>query len=149
MLTKNPGRLVASLVALFLTISIVPAQAMGTGNPYQDAQSGLNYVVYQPSYTSGLVLKSDTLVPSCHKGATDAFVITYGSGKKFFTLTENSSKNMCVQNMMLIRGATRTVVIRLRVGSLEGTELLIISVGVPRVQLNKIFASMKAKYDGK
>lgn len=149
MLTKNPGKLIASLVALFLTINIVPTQSMGTGNPYQDAQSGLNYVVYQPSYTSGLVLKSDTLVPSCHKGATDLFVITYGSGKKFFTLTENSSKNMCVQNMMLIRGATRTVVIRPGAGGLEGTKLVIISVGVPRVQLNKIFSSMKAKYNGK
>ena len=42
----------------FMATSTLPALAMGSGNPYQDAQVGLNYVVYQPTYTAGLSLKN-------------------------------------------------------------------------------------------
>jgi hypothetical protein len=31
-----------------------PAQAMGSGNPYEDMQAGVTYTVYSPTYTAGL-----------------------------------------------------------------------------------------------
>ena len=54
---KNKVTLLALLVAGLLAMSTLPAHAMGSGNPYQDAQVGLNYVVYQPSFTAGLTRK--------------------------------------------------------------------------------------------
>ena len=146
MKTLNPRRVLGSLITLLLVVGISPALAMGTGNPYQDAQSGLNYVVYQPSYLSGLPLKSFTLKPNCHYGVDESVFATYGSGKKSFTLSETSSKTIFPMNMMLIRGATRTVVDKSGVKPLSGTQVVVISVGVPRAELNKIFASLKAKY---
>ena len=67
--------------------STLPALAMGSGNPYEDAQVGLNYVVYQPSYTAGLTLKNFGM----HKcGVGDlALNVNYVSGKKNFLLTES------------------------------------------------------------
>lgn len=143
---RKPRSAIALLLAILSTFSMVSANAMGTGNPYLDAQSGLNYVVYQPSYVAGLVLSSHTLVPSCHQGSDESFSAVYGTGKKFFTLSETSSKSICAMNMMLVRGATRTVVNKPGAGTLTGTQVVIISVGVPRSELNKVLASLKAKY---
>ena len=129
-----------------LVSAVSPAFAMGSGNPYQDAQSGLNYVVYQPGYSSGLALKSFTLQPNCSMGKDESVSAVYGSGKKFYTLTETSIKTICPMNMMLIRGATRTVVNKTGAGNLTGTQVSIISVGVPRAELNRIFSSLAPKY---
>ncbi len=128
----------------FAASSTLPALAMGSGNPYQDAQVGLNYVVYQPSYTAGLTLKSFGM----HKcGVGDlALNINYVSGKKNFLLTESSVKNICPMNMMLIRGATRTVVTKPGAGNLTATQVVVISVGIPRAQLNLLFSHLVPRY---
>ena len=127
-----------------LVSAVSPAFAMGSGNPYQDAQSGLNYVVYQPGYSSGLALKSFTLQPNCSMGKDESASAVYGSGKKFYTLTETSIKTICPMNMMLIRGAIRTVVNKPGVGGLTGTQVAVISVGISKAQLNTLFYSLKA-----
>lgn len=128
-----------------LVFSVAPAQAMGTGNPYEDAQVGLNYVVYQPAYTIGLALKNFGM-HNCPGGQDDALNITYGAGKKYFTLTESSNKDICPMNMALIRGATRTVVNKPGAGNLLGTQIAVISVGIERAQLNYFFAHLVPKY---
>ncbi len=124
--------------------STLPALAMGSGNPYEDAQVGLNYVVYQPSYTAGLTLKNFGM----HKcGVGDlALNVNYVSGKKNFLLTESSVKNICPMNMMLIRGATRTVVTKPGAGNLTATQVVVISVGIPRAQLNLLFSHLVPRY---
>lgn len=132
------------LVAGFLTASVLPALAMGSGNPYQDAQVGLNYVVYQPGYTAGLELGNFGM----HKcGVGDlAINATYALGKKSIYLTESSISNICPMTMMLIRGATRTVVNRPGAGKLSATQVAVISVGIARTQLNIFFRHLVPRY---
>ena len=141
---KIKSTLVSLLAVATLATTALPALAMGTGNPYEDAQVGLNYVVYQPSYTAGLALKSFGM----HKcGVGDlALNVNYGSGKKYFLLTESSTKNICPLNMMLIRGATRTVVTKPGAGNLTSTQISVISVGVARAQLNQFFSHLVPRY---
>ena len=139
---KRIAIVVASLG--LMASSTLPALAMGSGNPYEDAQVGLNYVVYQPSYTAGLTLKNFGM----HKcGVGDlALNVNYVSGKKNFLLTESSVKNICPMNMMLIRGATRTVVTKPGAGNLTATQVVVISVGIPRTQLNLLFSHLVPRY---
>jgi len=141
---KIKGTLIAFAATGLLLSSILPANAMGSGNPYEDAQVGLNYVVYQPSYTAGLTLKSFGM----HKcGVGDlALNVNYASGRKNFLLTESSVKNICPMNMMLIRGATRTVVTKPGAGNLTATQVVVISVGIPRAQLNSFFSHLVPRY---
>ena len=134
-----------ALAAGILALGAIPALAMGSGNPYQDAQTGLNYVVYQPSYTAGLALKHFGMT-TCGVGRDESISVQYGSGKKYFSLTESSIKNICPMNMMLIRGATRTVVNQPGAGNLAGTQVVTISVGIPRAQLNQFFSHLVPKY---
>jgi hypothetical protein len=141
---KFKSSVIAVVMAGFLASTALPALAMGSGNPYEDAQVGLNYVVYQPSFTAGLSLKNFGM----HKcGIGDlALNINYGSGKHNFLLTESSTKNICVQNQMLIRGATRTVVTKPGAGTLTSTQIVIVSVGIERAQLNVIFSHFVPRY---
>lgn len=142
----NPRKLFFAMALVGALIApLSPASAMGTGNPYQDAQSGLNYLVYQPTYSVGLALKTFTLQYNCTMGKDESVHATYGTGKKFYTLTETSIKTICPMNMMLIRGATRTVVNKQGAGRLTGTQVVIISIGVSRADLNHIFSSLKPK----
>lgn len=141
---KTRATLLALISITFLGISSIPAQAMGSGNPYEDAQVGLNYVVYQPSFTAGLALKSFGM-HKCGMGDL-ALNVNYGSGKKNFLLTESSIKNVCPMNMMLIRGATRTVMTKPGAGNLTPTQVVIISVGIPRAQINQLFSHLVPRY---
>lgn len=136
--------LIVLLLVGALASLTVPAEAMGSGNPYQDAQVGLNYVVYQPSYTAGLTLKNFGM-HQCGTGDL-AINVNYGSGKKSILLTESSLQNICPLNMMLMRGATRTVVNFPGAGALGGTQVATISVGIPRALLTRFFSHLKARY---
>ncbi len=133
--------LLALVVSGLLTIGTLPALAMGSGNPYEDAQVGLNYAVYQPNFTAGLVLKKFGM-HTCGVGKDQALNVNYVSGKRNFLLTETSINNICPMNMMLIRGATRTVVTKPGAGNLTATQVVIISVGIERAQLNVIFSHL-------
>jgi hypothetical protein len=55
-----------------------PAQAMGTGNPYQDMQVGVTYTVYEPSYTAGLTLQHFGGNAVCPKGTEQNSLGVYG-----------------------------------------------------------------------
>lgn len=128
----------------FLAASSIPAFAMGTGNPYADGQDGLNYVVYQPSFLDGLSLRNFGM----HKcGAGDlALNVTYVSGKKSIYLTESSVKNICPMTMMLVRGAIRTVVTKPGADNLTATQVVTISNGISRAEINSFFSHLIPRY---
>jgi hypothetical protein len=52
-----PKKLVA-LFSLFVLLSATPALAMGSGNKYQDAQTGVSYQILQPTYVGDLLIRS-------------------------------------------------------------------------------------------
>ena len=66
----------------------VPAAAMGGPNPYDDAQVGLTYPVYQPMTVLGLPLTSFKLLP-CAAGQDESVSATYG---KAYTPISNFGK---------------------------------------------------------
>ena len=52
----KPWTLLASTAAALVmaVAGTTAASAMGTGNPYQDHQVGVGYLVYQPRFVAGL-----------------------------------------------------------------------------------------------
>jgi hypothetical protein len=66
----------------------VPAAAMGSPNPYENAQVGLTYPVYQPKTLLGLTMSSFKLLP-CAAGQDESVYATYG---KAYTPTSNLGK---------------------------------------------------------
>jgi hypothetical protein len=84
------ARLVAAGVGAGATLAAlaVPAAAMGGPNPYNDAQVGLTYPVYQPTTLLGLPMTSFKLLP-CAAGQDESVYATYG---KAYTPTSNLGK---------------------------------------------------------
>lgn len=66
----------------------VPASAMGSPNPYENAQVGLTYPVYQPQTVLGLPISSFKLL-SCGTGKDESVFATYG---KAYAPVENLGK---------------------------------------------------------
>ncbi len=66
----------------------VPASAMGSPNPYENAQVGLTYPVYQPKTVLGLPISSFKLL-SCGTGKDESVFATYG---KAYTPVANLGK---------------------------------------------------------
>jgi hypothetical protein len=74
--------------AATLAALAVPAAAMGGPNPYENAQVGLTYPVYQPMTVLGLPLTSFKLLP-CAAGQDESVSATYG---KAYTPISNFGK---------------------------------------------------------
>jgi hypothetical protein len=91
---SRPGGFLARAVAAgvgcgaMLATLAVPAAAMGGPNPYDDAQVGLTYPVYQPMTVLGLPLTSFKLLP-CPAGQDESVYATYG---KAYAPTSNLGK---------------------------------------------------------
>ena len=66
------------VVGAALITGATTAHAMGTGNPYQDHQVGVSFVVYEPTTTIGLA-QTDTGGPVCTDGSDVNLVVTYGT----------------------------------------------------------------------
>ena len=83
-------KVIAATFALAITVGLAsPAEAMGSGNYYQDHQTGVGYTVYQPGNTAGLTMTTFTSRPNCAANIDEPLVV--GSGKKSgdqFTLVE-------------------------------------------------------------
>lgn len=76
-------RIVFAFAAAVLAMgaAVAPAQAMGSGNPYEDMQVGVTYTVYQPSYTGGLSSHGTGNAP-CTDGSDQNTIVLYGKGSK-------------------------------------------------------------------
>jgi hypothetical protein len=84
------ARVVAAGAGVGATLAAlaVPAAAMGGPNPYDDAQVGLTYPVYQPTTLLGLPMTSFKLLP-CPAGQDESVYATYG---KAYTPLSNLGK---------------------------------------------------------
>jgi len=88
------------LFAAGLVIATTPAAfAMGSGNPYVDAQTGLQYGVYEPTNTLGLPFTSINL-KSCKAGDDDAIVATYAQAAKQIIVTERMTTTVCTAKQL-------------------------------------------------
>jgi len=69
-----------AVAGLGIVASALPAQAMGTGNPYEDIQVGVTYTVYQPSFTAGLKTpKNASGDGNCPSGTEENLIVKYGT----------------------------------------------------------------------
>lgn len=55
-----------------------PAQAMGSGNPYDDLQGGVTYTVYSPTFTAGLNVRSVGGNAATAPGIEENLVASFG-----------------------------------------------------------------------
>ncbi len=75
-------------VGLFLAPT---AQAMGTGDPYQDLQVGVSYTVYKPTFTTGLGMQQGGSDITCPPGTEANLFVMYGKRTaKQFTVHEGN-----------------------------------------------------------
>lgn len=81
-------------VTVGISTSFSAAQAMGSGDKYQDAQVGLTYTVYKPSVTLGFKETAFKLI-ECGMGREQWIAIKLGSGKKFIEIYESMSGKPC------------------------------------------------------
>ena len=81
------------IAALGLTLISTPAFAMGSGNKYQDAQTGLSYQIYQPGTTGDLLLRSFNLL-TCGPKNEQSLAAIYGEDRSIQFL-ENDAAVKC------------------------------------------------------
>ncbi len=99
-----------ALVAVVATSTIAisaPALAMGSGNPFVDAQTGLTYGVYEPTNTLGLAFAKISLLP-CSTGTDAAIFATYTKGAMKVVLIERAAAAKCTNKALI--ASKKTVV---------------------------------------
>ena len=86
-------KLLALLLALFMAAPTV-ATAMGSGDKFSDAQTGLTYSVYKPSNTLGLKTSKFSLLP-CQPGKEEWLHIKYGGTTRYLEIMQTMAKVKC------------------------------------------------------
>jgi len=84
--------IVITLFAVFL--STVPAIAMGSGDKYSDAQTGLTYTVYKPSNTLGLSGSVFQLM-SCGENEEEWIYAKYGGTVRYVEIMQTMAGVKC------------------------------------------------------
>jgi hypothetical protein len=85
-------KLLGIIGAATLTFGLIsPAQAMGSGDAYENMQVGVTYTVYEPSFTAGLKARHIGGNDLCPKGTEENLSAQYGKGNtRNFTITEGN-----------------------------------------------------------
>jgi len=83
-----------AIVLCVLFLSPVVAVAMGSGDKYSDAQTGLTYTVYKPSNTLGLT-GSDFQLISCGENAEQWIYSKYGGTKRYIEIMQTMAGVKC------------------------------------------------------
>jgi hypothetical protein len=80
------------LISLVIAISLCSnsALAMGSGNKYQDAQTGLSYQILQPTYVGDLLIRSFSL-QSCGAGKEQWLAAIYGEDRSIQVLETDAA----------------------------------------------------------
>ena len=84
-------------VALILTAALmlpISAMAMGSGDKFSDAQTGLTYSVYKPSNTLGMAALKFELQP-CQPGKEEWLYLKYGGTKRYLEIMQTMSGVKC------------------------------------------------------
>ena len=80
------------LAALFL--APVSSFAMGSGDKFSDAQTGLTYTVYKPSNTLGLSVNKFQMI-SCGMGSEQWIYAKYGGTKRYIEIMQTMAGVKC------------------------------------------------------
>ena len=131
------------LIATALVIATIPsAFAMGSGNPYVDAQTGLQYGVYEPTNTLGLPFTSINLT-SCKMGDDDAIVANYAKGAKKIIVTERMTTTACSTKQLGLGKLTSVVHVKVTPAKIfKPVAIDIYGVGFTAAQLAPVTQSL-------
>lgn len=77
-----------------LAVGASGAQAMGSGNPFSDAQTGLTYGVYKPTQVLTFKRIDFRLIP-CTQNQEEWVYSQYGTSKKYFEIMETMAGVKC------------------------------------------------------
>ena len=83
-----------AIILCALLLSPGAAVAMGSGDKYSDAQTGLTYTVYKPSNTLGLS-GSDFQLISCGENAEQWIYAKYGGTKRYIEIMQTMAGVKC------------------------------------------------------
>ena len=141
---NNPHmrRRIGLIATTFVIATIPTAFAMGSGNPYVDAQTGLQYGVYEPINTLGLPFASIALV-SCRSGDDDAIVARYGSGAKQIIVTERMTTTMCSAKQLALPRTDAAVHVKIKPAKIfKAVAIDIYGAGFTATQLTPVSNSL-------
>ena len=103
-------RIQAVILSSMLLTSLLlqdPTSAMGSGNKYVDAQTGLSYQVFQPTYTQDLILRSFRLM-SCGPTGEQWLTAIYGE-QRYVQFLENDGAVHCTNPGLGVQVATASI----------------------------------------
>ena len=83
-----------ALALAFIVMAPTAAIAMGSGDKFSDAQTGLTYSVYKPSNTLGLKATQFSLL-TCQPGEEEWIFVQYGGTKRYLQIMETMAKVKC------------------------------------------------------
>jgi hypothetical protein len=98
-----------ALATLLIAILAIPAtsHAMGSGNKYSDAQTGVSYQIYQPASTGDLLLRSFSM-QSCGAKNEQWLAAIYGEARSVQFLETDASVK-CSNPGLGVKVATATI----------------------------------------
>lgn len=98
-----------TVAGILITISLLqsPAFAMGSGNKYQDAQTGVSYQIFQPSSTGDLLLRSFNM-QSCGAKNEQWLAAIYGEDRSVQFL-ETDAAVKCSNPGLGVKVATASI----------------------------------------
>ena len=85
---------VLALVLALVVVAPSAAVAMGSGDKFSDAQTGLTYSVYKPSNTLGLKASQFSLLP-CQPGQEEWLYVKYGGTTRYLEIMQTMTKVKC------------------------------------------------------
>ena len=83
-----------ALALAFIVMAPTAAIAMGSGDKFSDAQTGLTYSVYKPSNTLGLKATQFSLL-TCQPGEEEWIFVQYGGTKRYLQIMETMAGAKC------------------------------------------------------
>jgi len=92
---------------LLLALIQTPAMAMGSGDKYVDAQTGLSYQIYRPTFTADLLIRSFKLL-SCGPKQEKWLAAIYGEDREIQIL-ETDAAARCSDPGLGVQVATATI----------------------------------------
>ena len=93
---------IALLVLSLFSLSTISASAMGSGDPYLDAQTGLTYSLYKPVNTLGLP-QTAFKVLVCGGGGEEWVYTRFSKGKKQIEVMQTMAGSHCSDPGMSVK----------------------------------------------
>jgi len=108
---------------------------------FQDIQTGLSFLAYQPSYTAALELKKIEII-QCASNKNYGMSAQFGTSKKSIVITEYGVTKSCSFATSLTKGAKQTIVIKKGTSLRPGARISLVTIGLTSIDIKKIIAGL-------